>query len=297
MKVIEKYIPDSNKIYKAKEPFEATVIENIKLTLANSEDDIRHLVIDLSQSGISFLEGQSIGVVKPMEGEGRKYSKVRLYSIASARSGDDGLASTVSLCVKRVVYEDKEDGKIKYGMISNYICDRQKGDKIYITGPIGRRFLLPDDENVNLIMIAVGTGIAPFRAFINFIYNERGSWKGNVRLFFGAKTGMESIYMNDENNDLGLYYTQETYKAYKALSRESTIDDGNAYVQDRIEEQRKEIWSVIKDGNFCLYICGLSAVLDGVENIFQKWAKEDGFVWDEMRKQFKKEGRWNVEVY
>ena len=48
MKVIEKYIPDSNKIYKAKEPFEATVIENIKLTLANSEDDIRHLVIELA---------------------------------------------------------------------------------------------------------------------------------------------------------------------------------------------------------------------------------------------------------
>jgi ferredoxin--NADP+ reductase len=65
---------------------------------------------------------------------------------------------------------------------------------------------VPEDDTANLLMIGTGTGIAPFRAFIKRIFDQRGGWKGQVRLFYGARSGMELLYMNLVRNDLEHYY-------------------------------------------------------------------------------------------
>ncbi|MDH5560296.1 MAG: FAD-binding oxidoreductase [Deltaproteobacteria bacterium] len=297
MKLITKVIPEPTEVYKPSNPFKAKVIENKRLTPVESEEDIRHIVFDLSGSGISYLEGQSLGIQVPGVDEHGKKNRIRLYSIASSRKGDDGLSSTVSLCVKRVMYKD-DQGVLQKGLTSNYVCDLMPSDAVYITGPAGRKLLLPADNSVHLIMLAVGTGIAPFRAFIQHIYREKGSWGGKVRLFFGAKTGLESIYMNQENNDIGQYYTQETFLAFQALSREEKTKDGNKfYVQNRLEENEKEIWEIIKEGHFCFYICGLKGLESGAEEVLDKWAKKDGLNWNTMKAEFVEQGRWNIEVY
>jgi ferredoxin--NADP+ reductase len=90
---------------------------------------------------------------------------LRLYSIASSAPGDYGDANTVSLCVKRLIYED-EDGKEVKGVCSNYLCDLKEGTDVKITGPVGKALLLPKDPNATVIMLATGTGIAPFRSFL-----------------------------------------------------------------------------------------------------------------------------------
>lgn len=288
---IDKEIPSSAKVYKPSEPFVATVLENRRITSAESADDVRHIVFNLSGSGISYIEGQSIGVLAPgVDANGKKH-KVRLYSIASARTGDDKKASTVSLTVKRVVFQD-ENGNTVRGVASNYICDLQVGDKVNITGPVGRHFVLPKDTNIDLILVAVGTGIAPFRAFIHEVYKDHKDWQGMVRLFYGAKTGMESLYQNSENNDIGQYMDKKTFKAFAALSRTQ-----KRYVHEELGDNMSEIWDIVEKGNFSFYLCGMKELEKNVDALFKVKAESVGIDWESKRNEFKKAGRWNIEVY
>jgi len=292
MELNEKRLEEVGTVYKPSSPYTARVVSNERLTPEGSPDDIRHLIIDIGGAGIRYKEGQSVGIVPPGADEKGKRHRVRLYSIASAREGEEN-PDHLALTVKRVVYQDEESGKTVYGLASNYICDLKENENVEITGPVGRTFLLPEDPKTNLVMIAVGTGIAPFRAFIHHIYAEVGSWEGDVVLFFGAKTGLESIYMNDLNNDISQYYEEKTFKAFQALSREGT----KKYVQHSVAENIETIWKIVKEGNFSLYICGLKDIEGAVEEVFLKKAKQEGEDWDSLRQKYKEEKRWHVEVY
>ena len=66
---------------------------------------------------------------------------------------------------------------------------RATGGAVTLVGPYHLAFTLPKQKDANLLMIGLGTGIAPFRAFVKHIYSELGGWKGKVRLFHGAMSG------------------------------------------------------------------------------------------------------------
>jgi len=293
MKIVQKTLELEGTVYKPSSPFEATLVESTRITDPESPDDIRHLIIETKGSGIIYKEGQSMGVIVPGEDERGKRNRPRLYSIASARKGEAGQKERLALTVKRVLFTDEETGKIVKGLASNYLCDLTPGEKFLMTGPVGRTFILPEDDTTDLIMVAVGTGIAPFRAFLHHIYKERKSWNGQMFLFFGAKTGMEAIYMNDENNDIGQYYEEETFNAFQALSRTGE----KKYVQHSIEENQEAVWDSLVNNNFSFYLCGLKGVEAGVNEIFKNIADSKGKNWEEMREGFKKEKRWHIEVY
>lgn len=297
MKLTKYEIPDSTKNYKPKEPFIAKVVSNTRITGENTGTDIRNIILNLDGSGIKYMEGQSVGVVPPGTQENGKPHRIRLYSIASCRTGDDGLSKTVTLCVKRVVYTDPETNQMVRGLASNYLCNIKKDEEVALIGPTGRTFLLPEDHNVNLIMVAAGTGIAPFRAFIKKIYQDHGQHKGQVRLFFGARNGMENIYLNNKNNDIGQYMEEETFQAFQSFSNQYEPGVHKGYVQGQIEANKAEIWSMIKENNFAFYLCGMKEMEKSVDQVFQKLAEDEGADWDEMRKEFKKQGRWNIETY
>ncbi|HSQ41269.1 MAG TPA: FAD-binding oxidoreductase [Fibrobacteraceae bacterium] len=295
LKLVKYEIPESARTYKPNAPFQAKVIVNERLTEENSSVDIRNIVLDLSGSGIQYLEGQSIGVIPPgTQADGRPH-RVRLYSIASARTGEDGSSASVTLCVKRVLAQDEQGQEIR-GVASNYLCDLKAGDSVSIIGPSGRTFFLPQDDSVNLILIAAGTGIAPFRAFIQRIYRDKKSWSGKVRLFFGARNGMESIYMNRKNDDIGQYMSQETFEAFQAFSH-ADKSSPKVYVQDQVAANQEDVCSMIDEGNFSLYLCGMKAMEQGVEQVFRQHAERSGRNWDELKARFKAEGRWNIETY
>ena len=143
---------------------------------------------------------------------------MRLYSIASPRCGEHGRAARFSLCVRRCFYIDPVSGERYPGKASNYLCDLMPGDPVQWRGRTTPRSPCRTTIRSNMLMVGVGTGIAPFRAFIRHIYEERRGWKGQVRLFFGANTGMELLYRNQYNRDLGLYYDYETFKAFETVS-------------------------------------------------------------------------------
>lgn len=74
---------------------------------------------------------------------------------------------TISLCVKRSIFIDPTTGKEdpnKQGICSNFLCGASPGEKVHLTGPQGKVLLLPEKTpDADIIMIATGTGIAPFR--------------------------------------------------------------------------------------------------------------------------------------
>ena len=297
--ILERIIPNKdNPSFKAKSPFKAKVISNTSLVLEDCEDDIRHIVFSLEDSGFKYVNGQSIGVIPTGEDEkGRPY-KQRIYSIASSTLGDDGQQKTLSLCVKRS-NTIGEDGVLYKGVCSNYICNLKQGDEVYCTGALGRALMLPKDENTKLILLATGTGIAPMRAFINHIYNDTKSWKGGVDFYFGGKRANEALYMNNVNSQISDYNnTNIDMKTYFAFSREATNKDGQKmYIQNKVADNIKEIWKDFEAGNFSLYICGLKGIEKGLDDVISAYASTQGKDWEEMKKEFKKQKRWNVEVY
>jgi len=291
LKLVKYDIPDSAKTYKPNAPFIAKVVANERLTEEGTQVDIRNIVFDLTDSGIQYIEGQSIGIIPPgTQADGRPH-RVRLYSIASARTGEYGCSQTVTLCVKRVLFQD-EQGVEVYGIASNFLCNLNVGETAAIMGPTGRTFFLPADDNVNLLMVAAGTGIAPFRAFIQRIYRDKKTWNGQVRLFYGVRNAMESAYMNSRNDDIAQYMSHDTFEAFQAFSH--VEPSRKVYVQDQIASNKDEVCAIIAEGNFSFYLCGMKAMEQGVEDVLRGHFGEQ---WEAMRTRFKAEGRWNIETY
>lgn len=281
--------------YDISNPYEAKVVSSERLTPQEYEDEVRHLILKLSHPGFIHVEGQNIGVLVPGPHKfGNKYH-FRLYSIASARQGEDGKGTEISICVRRCFYIDEVSGELERGIASNYLCDRKPGDKIKITGPYHGAFSVPEDNTANLLMIGAGTGIAPFRAFVKHIYEERGGWKGKARLYFGARTGMEMLYMNRMKNDVGKYYDKDTFKAFEAVSpRPHTKDQAN--IGKKLEENAQEVWEMLNDPKTYVYIAGIEKAFEHLDRTLSTIAGSDE-KWQELKVQLQEEGRWSELLY
>ena len=275
--------------YDISNPMAATVLETKRLTPQDS-DEVRHIVLDVSNGDFHFVEGQSIGVLMPEPDEFGNPHRFRLYSIASSREGDDNNPQTISLCIKRCFGVDVRSGERVKGAVSNYLCDLQPGDTIKITGPYGVAFAVPDDNTSNLLMIALGTGIAPFRAFVKHIYESANGWKGKVRLFYGCKRGIDLLYMNREKDDLSQYYDQGTFKAFEAVSPCPAIDQPIA-LEKTLAENADDVWGLIQDPKTYVFIAGLSTVLPMLDRAMSCMAGSES-EWNQKKTELKQSGRW-----
>ena len=288
--------------YRPKTPFEGTVTENYSLLKEGAIGRVNHITFDLSTSDpfLKYVEGQSIGIMPAGEDSNGKPHKLRLYSIASTRHGDNYEGKTVSLCVRQLQYE--KDGQTIDGVCSTYLCNIKPGDKVKITGPVGKEMLLPEEEDSNIVMLATGTGIAPMRAYLRRMFEpterEKNNWnfKGKAWLFMGAPKSANLLYDEDFQHYLKNY--PENFKYTKAISREQqNANGGRMYIQDRVLESANELFNMIEDEKTHIYLCGLKGMEPGIDNAMTKAAEEKGLNWAELRPQLKKAGRWHVETY
>ena len=289
-------------IYRPKTPYEATVIENYSLLKEGAIGRVNHITFDLKDSDpfLNYVEGQSIGIMPAGEDSNGKPHKLRLYSIASTRHGDNFEGNTVSLCVRQLQYE--KDGETINGVCSTYLCDIKPGDKVKITGPVGKEMLLPDEEDSNIVMLATGTGIAPMRAYLRRMFEanekQKNNWnfKGKAWLFMGAPKSANLLYEEDLQRYIADY--PDNFKYTKAISREEQNEKGGRmYIQDRVLESANELFKMIEDEKTHIYLCGLKGMEPGIDEAMTKAAKEKGLNWSELRPQLKKAGRWHVETY
>ncbi len=288
--------------YKPKTPFEGKVLENYSLLKRGAIGRVNHITFDLSGGNppLKYVEGQSIGIIPAGEDAKGKPHKIRLYSIASTRHGDNFTGNTVSLCVRQLQYE--KDGKKIDGVCSTFLCNISPGDKVKITGPVGKEMLLPEDEEANIIMFATGTGIAPMRAYLRRMFDKKerskNNWnfRGKAWLFMGAPKTANLLYDDDFENYKSNFPDNFVYT--KAISREQkNPQGGRMYIQDRVTENADEIFSLIENPKTHIYLCGLKGMEPGIDEAMTKAALSKGINWSELRPALKKEGRWHVETY
>ena len=290
-------------IYRPNAPFVGKCVSNDGLLAEGGIGMVQHVKFDISAGDLRYFEGQSIGIIPPGKDSKGKNHKIRLYSIASTRHGDDVDDKTVSLCVRKLEYKDEKTGKEVEGTCSTFICNLKPGDDIQITGPTGKEMLLPDDPEANVIMMATGTGIAPFRAYLwrMFKDNERHanpdySFKGLAWLVFGVATTPNILY-KQELEEIQEQYP-ENFKLTYAVSREQkNAEGGKMYIQDRIAENADKLWELIQQEKTHVYICGLKGMETGIDAALTNAAIKSDVKWAEYRSQLKRAGRWHVETY
>lgn len=286
-------------IYKPKNPYIGKCLSNEDLVREGGSGRVQHLIFDISGGDLRYLEGQSIGIIPPGEDQNGKPHKLRLYSIASTRHGDNVDDKTVSLCVRELVYKHPETNETVHGVCSSFLCNLEPGADVAITGPVGKEMLLPDDEDATIIMMATGTGIAPFRAYLWRMFKEQHEdykFKGLAWLFFGIPYTANILY-KEELEKLQEEFP-DNFRLTYAISREQqNAQGGKMYIQDRIAESAEELWQLIQKPNTHTYICGLKGMEGGIDEGMSAVTSKQNVDWSDYQKQLKKEHRWHVETY
>jgi len=257
--------------YDTRERFEATLVSSERITAESSDEEVRELVLDVDRADFSYEIGQSIGVLAPGNPEFGQQHHFRLYSVADLPERGEGDRPRIKIAVRRCSYVDPFSGEQYDGIASNYLCDLRSGDHVTIAGPFGLAFEVPEELDANLILIGSGTGIAPFRAFVKHLYKYVADWKGRIWLLYGAKSGLEMFYMNDQRDDFAQYYDKDTFEAFKALSPRPNWADPIAWDQ-AIAERSDELWKMLGDSKTYVYVAGLEKMRDELDAVFGRLA-------------------------
>ncbi len=242
----------------------------------------RQLVDLLSTYPEKLTAEQLLGLLRPLPG--------RLYSVASSIKAHPGEAH---LLIGAVRWESH--GRKRGGVASTYFADRRKvGDKVRIYVKPNRHYALPADGNRPIIMIGAGTGVAPYRGFIEERV-ETGA-QGKSWLFFGERN-----YTND-------FLYQLEWQEHLASGALTKIDVAfsrdqpeKIYVQHRLWEQRKDLLAWLEEGAH-LYVCGdekgmAKDVDNTVIRILAEPLKGDEDAGRAKLKELTKAGRYQRDVY
>lgn len=214
----------------------------------------------------------------------------RLYSIASSINAHPG---EVHLTIGAVRYQ--AHGRERKGVCSVLVAERtEEGDTIPVFVQPNKHFHLPESVDKDIIMVGPGTGIAPFRSFIE----ERAVTKatGRTWLFFGDQHAASDFLYEEELTQ----YLQDGVitKLDTAWSRDT---DKKVYVQNKILENSKELFNWLDNGGY-FYICGdKDRMAKDVHNTLIEVIAKEGSMSQEDAESYlndlKKEGRYQRDVY
>ena len=179
----------------------------------------------------------------------------RYYSISSSPSQDPKKCSiTVGL-----VEGPARSGRGQYkGVCSTFLCNAKVGDSIQaIVKEPSTPFRLPEDPSVPIVMIGPGTGVAPFRGFVQERRAQKAAGKpvGEAMLFFGCRHPEKDFLYEDELKQAEKDGIVELHTAFSRLTSE------RVYVQDLLRQQEPKVWKLIEDGAV-IYVCGDGAAME-----------------------------------
>ncbi|TGK49114.1 FAD-binding oxidoreductase [Leptospira bouyouniensis] len=259
-------------LFKKSNPIQAQVLANTRLTpelgkgkRSNQEGDaaVHRITIAIDHSVYPYMIGQSAGIIPPgidpekqAKGLADASYTVRLYSIASPSYSFGQTKDNIEFIVKRDnVYDDKGN-LLHKGVCSNYLCDLKPGDVVTMTGPAGKKFLLPQTDFFgDVFFFATGTGISPFLGMVEeLLVQKLIQFKGQLWLIYGAPYSDEIVlrdYFEDKTKDYSNFHF------VTAISREekNSFDGGKMYITHRAKENAEAIKNAV-NGNGKFYICG-----------------------------------------
>jgi sulfite reductase (NADPH) flavoprotein alpha-component len=198
----------------------------------------RQLVDLLHECPIELPAEQLLGLLKPLQ--------PRLYSISSSPKVTP---HEVHLTVSTVRYRCNE--RARSGVCSGFLADRAEQARVPIFTQRSTHFRVPADPQAPMIMVGPGTGIAPFRAFLQ----ERQALGATGRnwLLFGEQRQACDFYYRDE-----LYAWQRDGHLQRLDTAFSRDQSAKVYVQQRMLEQGAQLWQWLEEGAH-FYVCGDAA--------------------------------------
>ena len=164
--------------------------------------------------------------------------------------------------------------------------------------------LLPEDPTKDVIMVATGTGIAPFRAFLHRLFVEntvaKHMFSAKAWLILGVPVTGGLLYPDEfaymqHQADIGA--ASGDLEVTYAISREmQNAQGGKYYVQDVLAERADELFDRLDKGAH-IYFCGLKGMMPGILAALEEVAAKKGVVWADKLKELQANGQWHVEVY
>jgi len=210
--------------------------------LSDRTKHLEFVVDELEQ--FEFMPGQFVSVKEPRP-DGKEIT--RAYSLASPPRGDN----TFDLCLNRV----------DEGFMSNYLCDIELGTIVHWHGPHGHFVMRPEPKDS--VFIATGTGIAPFRGMVHWLFADESRHKGREFWLVYGTRHEKDIYYRKEFEAIAKKHPNFHYVV--TLSRPTDNWKGACgYVQDcvrRIVGQRKDMEA---------YICGLNAMVSANRKLLKE---------------------------
>ena len=257
--------------------------------LAADKDETRKLVataqiVDvLKRFPTKLTAEQLVGLLRALS--------PRLYSIASAQSE---VEEEVHLTVGVVRYP-QEDGSVRSGGASSFLADRvQEGGEVRVFVEHNDNFRLPANPDTPLIMVGPGTGIAPFRSFIQ--ERDAQGAEGKNWLFFGNPHFTQDFLYQVEWQK----YVKSGLltKIDLAFSRDQ---DKKIYVQDKLKAKGAEVWQWLQDGAH-FYVCGdanrmAKDVHEALVNIVAEYGGKSAEQAEEYVNELRRAKRYQRDVY
>ncbi len=213
----------------------------------------------------------------------------RFYSIASSQAVDHNKIELL------IAYLDYTNDHQRKGVCSHYICDLAPmyDSSIPLFLHPSKNFTLPQDSSKSIIMVGPGTGIAPFRGFIQERQFKKAT--GKNWLFFGERRKAFDYFYQDIFEQL---QTENVLRISTAFSRDS---EQKMYVQNKMLEEAKDIWTWLDSGAY-FYVCGDAfQMARSVDQALRQIIQEQGNMSEEEAKTYikrlKEEGRYLKDIY
>ncbi len=265
-----------------------------RIAAQDSDREVRELVLEIEDPGFTCEAGQSIGIyAPPIRSDEQEH--LRWYSIADAPERDDRRRPTISICVRRIVTTDPVSGTVQRGLASNYLCDRQTGDVLKLTGPRGVPFTIPPNPDATVICIGTGTGLAPFRHFLKSLARQHPNWKGVVRLFYGTQNGLDVLYANNPDTDWEQYFDDETFALMQRLSPPPNWADPIGW-DLAYSERGDELIRLLERPDTYVYVAGLKSIGERLDKLFGKLMGSAN-AWQLCKQELVAGGRWTELLY